>query len=85
MAPRSAPSSKDPPVDRMDAQNPPHRMGGFSRVVHDDGWRELLECAESFFQPHVGCSCASCDKRKTRDRLCDAIETMKQMSGTMYD
>ena len=70
-------ASKDP-MERIDAQNPPQRMGGFLLVPQDDSWRDLMECAEMFFQPHVGCSCRSCHKRRTRDQLCDAIQTMKQ-------
>ena len=78
----SSSSSKDL-IDRIDARNPPRRMGGFSLVTPRDPecWKDLLECAEMFFQPHVGCSCVSCDKRKTRDQLAEAIQTMKQSAA----
>ena len=78
--PASSSSPSSSIEDSIDAQNPPPRMGGFSLVTPTDAesWKDLLECAETFFQPRVGCSCKSCDKRKTRDQLAEAIQTMKQ-------
>lgn len=73
------PSAKEDPIPRIDANEPPQKMGGFARVSLGEDWNELLECAESFFKPHRGCCCKSCDKRRTFVQLSEAIETMKQM------
>ena len=85
-ASESGASAKRPPplrraaVDRIDSQSPPARMGGFSRVQLCEDCKQLLQCAESMFQPHAGCTCASCRARKSREQLIEAVSMMRQMS-----
>jgi hypothetical protein len=105
-SPAGGPGSEAPEVERerspqiakMDVENPPERMGGFTRVYHPrppighststdqlELLKPLLECAEAFFQPHIGCSCVACHKRKTRDRLSEAISEMKSAALRMRE